>query len=243
MWKIYVQILTLFCQNLSAWGGFAPWLPTRGSAAGPRWGLCPHTPVRAPRARHMSPTPVTTSFWCKVAPLLFCTQATILLFSHHGQYRAPLYTRVPKFLNSLTTWKWSMIWPKHYLHELNLDSLLRHMYLISLDAVKIPYSLCISKLISLLFQSHRSHHRHHHCHQSHYGDLLYRRRILVVDLHKKSACTSWCSSDDSGYKYNCPEHIPFCNHMTEVPWLPEQQVALLRSQCSNPHLPCTIHYQ
>ena len=95
---------------------------------------------------------------------------------------------------------------------------------------------------SLLFQSHRSHH-HHHCHQSHYRDLLYRHHLLVVDLHKKSACTNWCTSDHSGYKYNCPEHILFCNHMTEVPLLPEEQVALLPSQWPNPHLPCTIHCQ
>jgi len=54
---------------------------------------------------------------------------------------------VPKFWSSLTAWKWSMLWSKHYLHELNSDSLLRYMYLISLDAVKIAYSLCISKLI------------------------------------------------------------------------------------------------
>ena len=30
-----------FCQNFSASGDFAPWFPTRGSAPGPRWGLCP----------------------------------------------------------------------------------------------------------------------------------------------------------------------------------------------------------
>ena len=64
MWKIYVQILTLFCQNLSASGGLRPLTPHQG--------LCPWTPLGAlppdPRYRlvlhalAMSPTPVTTTF-------------------------------------------------------------------------------------------------------------------------------------------------------------------------------------
>jgi len=31
-------------------GGFAPWPPTRGSAPGPRWRLCPQTPVIGSRS-------------------------------------------------------------------------------------------------------------------------------------------------------------------------------------------------
>ena len=61
---------------------------------------------------------------CTGTNMIFCTQVKILLFSHHGQYGAPLYAWARKFLSSLTAWKWSMIWPKHYLHELNLDTLL-----------------------------------------------------------------------------------------------------------------------
>ena len=44
----------------------------------------------------------------------FFVQIKILLFSHYGQYRAPLYTWVAKFLNSLSAWKWSMNWPIHW---------------------------------------------------------------------------------------------------------------------------------
>ena len=67
----YVQILTLFCQNLSASGGFAPWPPTRGSAPRPRWGLCPQTPVIGSRSKRSPyvPDPCHHHFWCKVAPL------------------------------------------------------------------------------------------------------------------------------------------------------------------------------
>jgi len=70
LWKIYVQILTLFCQNISASKGFAPWPPTRGSATGSRWGLCPQTRFRlALHALAICPLPVTTTFWCKVVPV------------------------------------------------------------------------------------------------------------------------------------------------------------------------------
>jgi len=39
-------------KTLSASGGFAPLTPTRGSAPGPHWGLCPWTPLGA-----LSPDP------------------------------------------------------------------------------------------------------------------------------------------------------------------------------------------
>jgi len=48
---------------LSASGGFAPDPLTRGSAPGPRWGLCPQAPVIGSvlRTRHGAPQPLTPS--------------------------------------------------------------------------------------------------------------------------------------------------------------------------------------
>ena len=49
LWKIYVQILTLFCQNLLASGGLRPWPPTRGSVPDPRYRLGLHALAICPR--------------------------------------------------------------------------------------------------------------------------------------------------------------------------------------------------
>ena len=81
MWKIYVQILTLFCQNLSASGGLR--------SPDPHQGLCPWAPLGAlpPDSRYrlalhalaICPRPLSPLLGVKLRPCRHGWKAYILM--------------------------------------------------------------------------------------------------------------------------------------------------------------------
>jgi len=73
MWKFYLQILTLFCQNLSASRGFASWSPPGDSSLDPAGGSGPDPRYRiALHALAICPRPLSPPlFGVKLHPWLF----------------------------------------------------------------------------------------------------------------------------------------------------------------------------